>query len=363
MTVTEAPPDPTAVLPVVPVVAVAERAAARAPERDGDHAPEAAPAPDPVLLPPQPVLFDDEASGGARRRGRVVGLVLAVVVLLGAGAGVTWWLWPRDPATHPVPNLVGLDEARAANQVAPFRWRIEVVEQKNDDVASGTVFRTEPALGVLAEGKPLVLYVSSGPTLSPLPELKLTTKDQAQALLDAQKLKLNVAGDAFDESVPAGAVVSWSVNNQSYAAGTQVVKGTVVDVVLSKGPQPRKVPALLGKSFDEASAALAGLQLTVQRVDDVFSDKYGAGSVAAIDPAAGTEVPRGTAVKVAVSKGQDLVVVPNVYGASLDLAAKQLTDAGLTFAVEGPTDKRVLEIAPVPGTQLKRGAQVKLKFA
>jgi beta-lactam-binding protein with PASTA domain len=52
-----------------------------------------------------------------------------------------------------------------------------------------------------------------------------------------------------------------------------------------------------------------------------------------------------------------------VYGATLELAAKQVTDAGLVFAAEGPTDKRVLDIVPAPGTSLKRGSQVKVRFA
>jgi len=355
------PPDPTAVLPVVSPRNVAE--APTGPAIPVAEPSASADGPDEVLLAPQPVLFDDEVFSGRRRRGRALGLTAAAVVVAAAlGVGGVL-LWPRDPASHPVPNLVGVEEPRAVNQVAPFKWRIEVIEQKNDDVATGTVFRTEPALGALAEGRTLVLYVSSGPTLSPLPEVKLKPKAEAQSLLDSARLKLNVVGESFDEAVPAGAVVSWTVNSQSLVAGTAVVKGTVVDVVVSKGPQPRKVPALLGKSFEEAGAALGALGLKLGRLDDVFSDRYGAGAIAVVEPSAGAEVPRDSTVNVAVSKGQDVVVVPNVYGATLELAAKQITEAGLVFAAEGPTDKRVLDIVPVPGTSLKRGSQVKVRFA
>jgi beta-lactam-binding protein with PASTA domain len=325
--------------------------------------PRPAPLVDPVLLPPQPVLFDDEAVSGRRRSGKVAALVVvALLVLGGLGAGA-FVLWPRATPTHPVPDLVGLDEARAANQVAPFKWRVEVLEQKNDDVAAGTIFRTEPALGALAEGGTLVLYVSSGPTLSPLPDVRLKPLAEATAAVEAQRLVPKVIGESFDETVPAGAVLSYAVAGQALAPGTPLVKGTVVELAVSKGPQPRKVPALAGKSFEEATAALAAIQLRIERAEDVFSDRYASGAVAVVDPAAGTEVPRDAVVRVAVSKGQDLVVVPNVYGATLELAARQINEAGLSFAAEGPTDKRVLEVTPPPGTALKRGSQVKLKFA
>jgi serine/threonine-protein kinase len=176
-------------------------------------------------------------------------------------------------------------------------------------------------------------------------------------------LKLNVTGQQFDENVPAGAVLSWSVGNPpvDHPVGQQVPTGTAVDAVVSGGPAPRTIPDFVNHSFDEANASLTGAQLVVQQLDPQFNDSIPAGSVISLNPPSGTQVPRGSTVQVVVSKGPDTVAVPSVVGQTLDQAKATLQSVGLTVGgVAGPLDKPVVATSPPANTPAPRGTAVSL---
>ena len=120
------------------------------------------------------------------------------------------------------------------------------------------------------------------------------TIDQATAALQAQQLAIAQGPPAFDETVPPGIVVSWSVPGRpDLTTGAVVDPGTTVQVVLSQGPQPRTVPSLGGLAAADAKAAVEALQLVYAQGADEFSDSVPAGAVIRQDPAAGAQVPRG----------------------------------------------------------------------
>ena len=85
----------------------------------------------------------------------------------------------------------------------------------------------------------------------------------------------------------------------------------------------------VGGSYDNAAAALAGVQLQAQK-EEVFSDTVPAGEVVGTVPGAGASVERDDVVTVQVSKGPDLVAVPSISGLSLQEAIGAIEAAGLT---------------------------------
>ncbi len=265
--------------------------------------------------------------------------------------------------TFAVPSMLGISEGEARNQVSPNNWVVDVVREKNDERAKDQIIRHEPAGGELKKGGTLTLWVSDGPTLSKLPEL--TTRSQADAtkLLTDQKLAITVLGQEYDEVAAPDVVLQWTLNGQTIGAGTEVPKGTSIEVVTSKGPAPRKVPEIRSMNWEQAKAAVESVNLLPVRIDDLFSDKWPAGIVARIEPGVDTEVPRGTEVRIGISKGPDVVEVPQIYGNSLTKAVEILTAAGLVQGtIEGPITRIVIGCDPPPGTVVKRGTVVKLRL-
>jgi len=67
---------------------------------------------------------------------------------------------------------------------------------------------------------------------------------------------------------------------------------------------------------------------------------------------------------VVVSKGTDVVLIPDVTGKTIDVATAQLQTSGLTAAVQGAYSpgKKVRAQSPAAGLPIRRGAVITLIF-
>jgi serine/threonine-protein kinase len=326
----------------------------------------ASPVSEPVVAPvAEPAA---EPAPPASRRGLLAGVAAVVVV---AALGLAAWLVFGRTASHEVPRLAGLELGEARNLVSEFGWTIAPVEEASDDVPVGVVVRSDPAEGAdLDEGGTLTLVVSSGPALRELPELTGLTTDAASSLLSERGLVLQLGEQPFDEVVPVGTIISWTITDQpGLVAGDTVLPGTTVLVTVSAGPAPRVIPDLTGVPLADATTALTDLGLVVVQGTDEFSTDVAVGAVMRQDPVPGTEVARGATVTVIVSKGPDLVAIPALADLNLQQVTAVLNGAGLAVGqVKGdPAGITVLAEANgqvlAAGALLPRGTAVDVTFA
>jgi serine/threonine-protein kinase len=197
--------------------------------------------------------------------------------------------------------------------------------------------------------------------LHALPDISQQVQATAQASLAGMGLALNVAGQQYDEDVPSGSILAWSVGGTPNPVGQEVPTGTGIDAVVSQGPAPRTVPDLVNHSFDEANATLTGERLQVQQLEPQFNDTIAAGNVVALNPGAGTEVARDSVVQVTVSKGAETVPLPDFKGQTVDQAKATLESLGLALGgTSGPPEAPVLATSPPAGTPVKRGTAIYL---
>ncbi|MEN6545517.1 MAG: PASTA domain-containing protein, partial [Armatimonadia bacterium] len=128
--------------------------------------------------------------------------------------------------------------------------------------------------------------------------------DNARAALASNKagFTLQQASDKqFNETVPANMIC-----RQDPAPGGRCQKGQAIVVTLSRGPAV-KVPDLVGQTGDAARATLMSVgKLPLQISDEQrYHDSIAAGQIMSQTPSAGTEVERGDAVRVVLSKGPE----------------------------------------------------------
>jgi serine/threonine-protein kinase len=174
---------------------------------------------------------------------------------------------------------------------------------------------------------------------------------------------LNEKGlDAAVHRKPSATVKEGQVYDQSPEAGVRLDKGSAVDMFVSTGPAKVKVPDVMGKSSDEAVAALTSAKLKF-KVLNVFS-KEDADTVVAQSPDAGTTVDQGSVVHINISKGLQPIDIPNVIGQLYDSAAGQLQGAGFAVArrdVDSSQPKdTVIDQQPQGGGSAARGSTVTL---
>jgi serine/threonine-protein kinase len=92
---------------------------------------------------------------------------------------------------------------------------------------------------------------------------------------------------------------------------------------------------------------------------DGFSDTVPKDQVISTSPGAGASVARGGKVTVTISKGPDLVAVPDATGKSVPDATTIMQQTGLSIGnVFGPPNKKVFLTDPAAGAQVKRGSSV-----
>lgn len=319
-----------------------------------------------------PVIFDDAEprARSSRRFGWILAIILAIAALA-VGAFVVFG--SATEKSFVVPDLSGVSQAVAQNQIAQNGWNLLISTERSDVQSANNVIRTDPPAGTtLKRGASITFVVSAGPTLSTIPEIAGQTLDAATALLTQNKLGIAVGSQVYSETVPSGTIISWSVPAQlGLAAGAQVMPNSVVvSAIVSQGPAPRSVPNLLGIDVATATSTLAAMQLTiVQDPSEQFSSTYPVGSIAVQSLPAGTAIQRGQSITVAVSKGPDLVAIPALGGLTYDQISAALTTAGLRVGkITGDkvlgtiSDATVAGVSAVPGQMYLRNTKIDLVF-
>jgi beta-lactam-binding protein with PASTA domain/serine/threonine protein kinase len=183
-----------------------------------------------------------------------------------------------------------------------------------------------------------------------VPDLLNKDKDTAIGMLQEAGLDPTFGDEQFSETVPAGAVIS-----ADPAAG-EAIRGSDVELVVSKGPERFTVDAALtGQPADDVQAQLQEQfpQLVFQQAEET-SEEIGAGNVIRFDPPAGTQLKAGDTVTLVASSGRAPVKVPNVVGQAPDAAQDTLQQLGFTVARDTGRSAdvakgQVMTVTPGPG--------------
>ena len=291
-----------------------------------------------------------------RRSRRTMIVWISVVLVLAAILGVAAW-WFGSGRWTAVPRIGGLDPTTAEQTLQNADLSAALTQAHDDKVPPGRVVSTDPAFGsralrgstitvVISEGKPIVPDITPG--ASPTAVEQEVRAAQLTPKLDANQ-------DAFDNTVPKGAVVGLNP-----APGSQLNIGGIVVVKLSKGPAPKPVPDVVGQQHDQAFAALT--QAGFQPFDEpgVFDGQTPGGTVVATTPAAGVVVQPGGSLRVGVQTS-DAVTVPSLTGQSEQQAAQTLQQLGLQIQVQALANDpngQVFTQSPGQGSLVAPGSTV-----
>ena len=303
----------------------------------------------------------DEAtgkSGRKRRGGRADGprrsrrglIAFFVVLALALGAGTAAWAFARTPQVD-VPAVLGLTESQAQDKLSAAGLTAATGPAVfSERVAAGQVLSTKPAPATqVDENSTVALTLSKGPERYPVPNVAGRTTADATAAITGTKLAVGRTTQAFSSTVGKGLVVSTDPK-----AGTKLKSDTTVNLTVSKGAEPIKVPTVTGRTQTQAQSALSALGLKT-KVVPAFSATVPTGTVISQSPTSGS-LPRGGTVTLAVSKGPPPVEVPNVRNKRLSEATQLLERAGVVVRVRtnipgGPNI--VLQQSPSGGTAPK----------
>lgn len=258
---------------------------------------------------------------GARPRRGMLLVVAAIVLVLGLGAGV-WYI--NSGQFTKVPPVLAKTEQQARNQLQDAGLDVKRVKHAySDTVKRGTVIDTDPGVGQrIRDNDSVTLTVSDGPRTVKVPDLNGFALFKAKEVLKGDGLAAGMVTRDFSQDVPRGFVIG---TNPS--AGTLRHSGSAIAIVVSKG-RPMELPDVTGSSAEDATTLLEGAGLKVKIAVERVHSEFDKGQVARQSPAAGLKAATGDTVTLTLSKGPEMIEVPNVVGDSVDDATKTLENAG-----------------------------------
>lgn len=265
-------------------------------------------------------VMPQQAPGTRPRRG-ILMVVAAIVLVLGLGGGV-WYI--NSGQFTKVPPVLAKTEQQARSQLQDSGLDVKQVKHAySDTVKRGTVISTDPGVGErIRDNDSVTLTVSDGPQTVKVPDLKGLALFKAREVLKGDGLAAGMVTREFSDDVTRGFVIGTVPG-----AGTPRHSGSAIAIVVSKGA-PVELPDVTGASVEDATAQLEGAGLKVKIAAEQVNSEFDKGQVAGQTPGAGHEAATGDTVTLTLSKGPEMVEVPDVVGDSVDDAKKALENAG-----------------------------------
>ncbi|OPF79069.1 serine/threonine protein kinase [Streptomyces antioxidans] len=285
-------------------------------------------------LPLEPPRQEGHRRGGRGGRGRLPRraiVTIAAAVLLAIALGIGVWYVSAGQFTE-VPPVLRKTQAEAEKKLHGAGLEVKVVNEFSDVIPKGKVIGSKPGPGDrVRDSGTVTIRVSQGPPRAEVPNVVGMPLAEAKRKIADQGLTVGKVTGSFSSETAQGSVLSTSPRPDSVRRPE-----TPVSIVVSKG-QPIDIPDVVGDSVDEARSTLEDAGFKVKIAErQVFSEED-KGSVAEQSPSADDEDAKGAkgdTVTLTVSKGAQMVEVPDVTGMNVDDAKAELEDAGFEVDVK-----------------------------
>jgi serine/threonine-protein kinase len=327
-----------------------------------------APLPPVVAVPEEPVAEGIDPEDEERKRRRRIWLLVGAAVLIGLLIG---FVLTRDTTTE-VPDVTGNELNVAIALLQQNDFSVGDVQRVEREAPANEVLEQDPAASppgdqasldcaflTLFCSKPKVtLTVSAGPGSAKVPSTAGLSSSEAEEELEDAGFTARLE-PVHSEEVEEGLVIK-----SEPPGGQTATKGSEVLLRVSSGPKLAKVPVLVGSQRSLAVQQIRGRGF-VPSVEEV-EDSAAAGQVIRQAPSAGSQLPPGSTVSIAVSKGEEKATAPNVIGKERAEAVEAVREAGLKPVVQEQETEvpsqvgRVTDQFPPPGSEVKPGSTLTL---
>jgi len=308
-----------------------------------------------AVPPPAEPSHAHHRGGPERRRGggRVFLVTLAVLLLALVGTGV-WYI--NSGQFTQTPAVLDKTEADARKVMDQSGLDVKISRDYSERIERGHVLDTNPDPGSrIRKTGTVTLVVSRGPEIVKVPDLSGTPLADAQRRLKKAGLEPGVVKREFNEETAQGSVIGTEPDT-----GSKQRPGSPVGLTVSKGA-PVDVPDVVGDDEDSAREDLEENGLKVRIASSRVFSEEDEGEVARQSPTEGGTAAKGDTVTLTISKGQDMVEVPDVEDLNKDKARRELREAGFEVTVRRLFfGDKVFNQSPGGGDEAPRGSRVTL---
>ena len=228
------------------------------------------------------------------------GIIIAFLVII-----VCAWIGIRavfvEDNDSSVPAVVGMPLIDAVDmlQKEGLRAKVDKVDspEKADTVVSQSLAKGEK----VSRGKIILLKVSKGGAIMPIPDIRGLKYEEAVARLGEAGFKVDKILRVTDKTKPVGTIIA-----QNPSAPQNVSANTMVSLLISSGISGNssfvEVPDLLGQNIDVAAQVLEQLGLTVGTSTEQPSISVPAGTIIKTNPQKRAKIPAGTKIDLVFAR-------------------------------------------------------------
>jgi serine/threonine-protein kinase len=274
--------------------------------------------------------------------------VFTVIALVG-GAGSGWWFSSGPGGLAAVPELTGRSIEQALEALEPLGVVIEQDQENSATVPEGFVSRTDPAAGSrVFKNSVVTVFLSLGPKQLKVPEVSGLSAEAAKKLLTDSGFVVGSSKNFFGDALEG------QVLELSTPAGAILNQGSVLDLRISLGP----LPEVAGLSAEQARALVATVAIEIEEVE-VFNNQVPQGQAVGLviseDP-----LPENGKAILEISKGPEIVIMPNTVGETIAAAKALLENLGLLVVVDTNQLSSNFGIAKVKRQTPEAGSEIRV---
>ncbi len=253
-----------------------------------------------------------------------------------------------------VPNVVGKHVETARNLLEEQNLRVSQMDAYNDKVPLGYVISQNPEAGAtVKEQRTVTLTVSRGGEITSVPDVRGLNRRDAEIQLKNVGLIVGKVEEAYSSEAKPDFVI-----NQNPRPPVQISKGSSVDLIISKGPELRKItlPDFRGATLNAAITQLETLKLKLGKVVEEVSAKYPIGTISNQTPVPGTEVAENSSIDFSVAANS--VKETKQITIQVDIPEGPIRQAVQIVATNGNGREVVYEGVHRPGEQISKTLEI-----
>jgi beta-lactam-binding protein with PASTA domain len=190
-----------------------------------------------------------------------------IIVVAGVMLLLIWMnFYTRHGQARAVPNFVGLTMEQTIRLAKKSRLRYQIIDSIYTSVVPrGCIAEQNPKPGFkVKKWRNVVLTINAfHPEMVAMPDLIDLPLRQARALVESSGLEIGLLKYRPDFTV--NVVIDQQYNGKNIHKGDSIQKGSVIDLILSKGLSNQKtfIPYLIGMKLDPAKNKILGSSLNL----------------------------------------------------------------------------------------------------
>lgn len=209
-------------------------------------------------------------------------------------------------------------------------------------------------------------YKTAMGSMVPVPYIENIPAENADKILLSFDLNLKIIDETYNSEIPEGLIIS-----QHPESGENIPVGSDIEVTISKGSEVTSIltPNLAGLSFEDATVLLEEFGLVTGNVTRKFSDTFKENIIISQIPKFNEHIESGESVNLVISKGEEIIEIPNIINQDFISGLNYLQSLGLIVKsskipiTEGDNINepgRIVEVIPSPGSKVKVNSLVEL---